>query len=163
MEIDYEINIETNYPRYIVNMRGAAFATIDDKYGVEYNFRIDDGEDYSAIYKKELDKKGNCYKLDENKFVPYKIDFGTPYWRDALEDAMTEALQTFYPELFRPTVDDVARSYFGYRLYVVKEGDIKPGDSIRKLREVSINIIDAAKEKVKAVKSFNEDIKVFIV
>lgn len=162
MKIDYEINITSNYAgERNIDEWGDAQAWVGD-YGVEYNFCIDNGINCSAIYKATINKDGYM-ETDYSKFISYEINFGTPYWRDALEDAMTEALQTFYPELFRLTVADEAKNYFGYRLYVVKEGDIKPGDSIRKLREVSINIIDAAKEKVKAVKSFNEDIKVFIV
>lgn len=71
---------------------GCAELWLGEKIGVEYNFCIDDGEDYSAIYKMEFNEDTGYYEVDYDKFVGYEVDFDDVEWRNKLENAMCKAL-----------------------------------------------------------------------
>ena len=75
---------------------GCAELWLGEKIGVEYNFCIDDGEDYSAIYKMEFNEDTGYMETDGDSFVHYVINFDEHKWIESLENAMYEALIKFF-------------------------------------------------------------------
>lgn len=75
---------------------GCAFISLGEKLGVEYNLCIDDGEEYSAIYKVDYDEENDYIETDCCTFISYDIDFYNPKWKKELEDAMCKALIEFF-------------------------------------------------------------------
>lgn len=93
-----EINIskedfygDTDYDEW-----GAAFAWMDDKRGVEYNICMDSGENFSAIYKMELNEKTDYMETDTSTYEHYEINFDDPDWEQKLKDAMLRAINKFF-------------------------------------------------------------------
>ena len=64
--------------------------------GVEYNYCIEDGENYCAIYKMELDEEKGVWNTDGSTFVHYEIDFAHKNWVEEFEIAMCNALIRFF-------------------------------------------------------------------
>lgn len=75
---------------------GCAYVSVGDKLGVEYNLCVDNGENYSAIYKVDYDEENDCIETDYTTFIHYEIDFDNPKWKKELENAMCEALIKFF-------------------------------------------------------------------
>ena len=75
---------------------GCAYVSVDDDKGVEYNLCVDDGENFSAIYRTDYNEEEDCIETDTSTFVHYEIDFDNPEWKKELENAMCEALIEFF-------------------------------------------------------------------
>ena len=64
--------------------------------GVEYNFCVEDGDDYSGIYKMIRDEDTGVFETDPTVFITHTIDFNNSEWKKDLEDALCEALIDFH-------------------------------------------------------------------
>lgn len=62
------------------------------KIGVEYNYCVQSGSNYSAIYKMEENEETEFFETDTDTFVHYEINPENKNWRDDLENAMCKAL-----------------------------------------------------------------------
>lgn len=67
----------------------------DESIGAEYNLCLEDGENYSAIYRSVITEDGYL-SADYDDYIPYKIDFTDKDWEVKFEDAMCEALIAFF-------------------------------------------------------------------
>lgn len=95
----FECNISKKYKNEnCIDDWGCAYAWYEENIGVEYNFCIDNGENYSAIYKLEFNDKTGCMETVTNKFKHYKIDFNDSDWKNKLEQEMYKVLETFINE-----------------------------------------------------------------
>ena len=95
-DVDFEVCIdESMVNEECLDEWGCAFMWINDEYGVEYNFCIDDGVNYSALYKMDKDDEGYA-DTDTSTFVHYEIDFGDKDWEKKLVDAMRNAILKFF-------------------------------------------------------------------
>lgn len=74
----------------------AALVWLGDDIGAEYNFCIDNGGNYCAIYPMEFDKEADDFVTDHGIYIPYEIDFNDENWVENLENAMCEALIQFF-------------------------------------------------------------------
>lgn len=93
---EFECNISEEYKNIETDEWGCAFAWLGDNIGVEYNFCIDDGESYCAIYKTEINNETDYIETDYDIFNHYDIDFDDENWMNDLEDAMCVTLIEFH-------------------------------------------------------------------
>lgn len=56
-----------------VTLPGAAYIWFED-IGVEFEFCIENGENYSAIYRMDMNKAGDDFETDHDEFYHYEID-----------------------------------------------------------------------------------------
>ena len=85
MNYEFELNIDDNYKKYN-DIDEWGMAVIDfGTYGAEYNFCIEEGDNYSAIYYMEYNEKTDT---DYNCFEHYEINFNDFNWKKDLEKAM---------------------------------------------------------------------------
>lgn len=70
---------------------GAAYVWFGDV-GVEYELCIENGENYSAIYKMNKNKTGDDFETDHDEYYHYEIDPNDPNMEKNLEIAMCKAL-----------------------------------------------------------------------
>lgn len=92
----YEINICEEYKDLETDEWGCAFAWYGDNLGVEYNFCIDNGTNYCAIYKMEINDKTDYMETDYTTYNHYEINFDDENWKRDLEDAMCTELIKFH-------------------------------------------------------------------
>jgi len=64
--------------------------------GVEYNYCVEDGENYCAIYKMDFDEERGVWDTDGGTFIHYEVDFSDEKWKEKFENAMCEALIEFF-------------------------------------------------------------------
>ena len=92
-EYEFECNMSNEYKTYKNHDEfGCAFVWLGEEIGVEYNFAIDGGENFSAIYKMELNHKTDYMETDYDAYIHYEVDFNNINWEKKLENAMCEAL-----------------------------------------------------------------------
>lgn len=94
-DYEFECNIGESYKDKETDEWGCASVWIGDM-GVEYNFCIDGGENYCAIYKMEFDHKTGYAETDYDVYEHYEIDFDDEHWMENLENAMCKALIEFF-------------------------------------------------------------------
>lgn len=75
---------------------GCATVWLGEDQGAEYNFCLDCGENFSAIYKMEPDEASGDIGTDHDTFIHYEVDFSHENWREKLENAMCDALIIFF-------------------------------------------------------------------
>lgn len=73
---------------------GAAYVWLNEDVGVEYNLCIDNGENFSAIYKMET--HNGLLETDGSSFIHYEIDFSDEAWEEKLKIAMCDALKELH-------------------------------------------------------------------
>ena len=96
-DYSFELNMSEDYKSYEnCDEWGCAYAWIGEDRGVEYNFCIDGSTNSCAIYKTEVNEKTGLMETDYSICTHYEIDFDNPDWKEVLEDAMCEALITFF-------------------------------------------------------------------
>lgn len=84
----FELNMNNSYKKYI-DIDEWGTAVIDfGTYGAEYNFCIEEGNNYSAIYYMEYNEKTGYWDTDYNCFEHYEINFNDFNWKKDLEKAM---------------------------------------------------------------------------
>ena len=74
-----------------VTLPGAAYIWFED-IGVEFEFCIENGENYSAIYRMDMNKAGDDFETDHDEFYHYEIDPTDPEWKANLEIEMCRVL-----------------------------------------------------------------------
>jgi len=94
-EFECNISEEHKYAKYHDEW-GCAGIWLGEEIGAEYNFCIDNGTNYCAIYKMQFNSETGYMETDHSTFVHYEIDFGEDNWKEKLEDAMCEALISFF-------------------------------------------------------------------
>ena len=82
---------------------GCAFVSLGksgEEIGVEYNLCIDnttnESIDCSAIYKVDYNENDDCIETDTSTYIPYRIDFNNPKWKNKLENIMCKAFIEFF-------------------------------------------------------------------
>lgn len=91
-EYEFECNISEEMLSGEVTLPGAAYIWFND-IGVEFEFCIiENGENYSAIYRMDMNKAGDDFETDHDEFCHYEIDPTDPEWKTNLEIAMCKAL-----------------------------------------------------------------------
>lgn len=75
---------------------GSAYVWLGEDIGVEYNFCIQGEDNYCAIYKMELNEETDYMETDTSTYIHYEIDFSNESWKEKLENAMCEALISFF-------------------------------------------------------------------
>lgn len=84
----FELNMDNSYKKYI-DIDEWGTAVIDfGTYGAEYNFCIEEGNNYSAIYYMEYNPNTSYWNTDYNCFEHYEINFNNSNWKKDLEKAM---------------------------------------------------------------------------
>ena len=88
MNYEFGLNIDDSYKQY-TDIDEWGMAVIDfGTYGAEYNFCIEEGDNYSAIYYMEYNEKTGYWDTDYNYFEHYEINFNDFNWKKDLEKAM---------------------------------------------------------------------------
>lgn len=64
--------------------------------GVEYNFCMDNGCNYSAIYMSEETHDGKYFMTDSSRYECYEIDFEDMEWKKKLEEQICRIFQKFH-------------------------------------------------------------------
>lgn len=84
----FELNMDDSYKQY-TDIDEWGMAVIDfGTYGAEYNFCIEEGDNYSAIYYMEYNEETGYWDTDYNYFEHYEINFNNPNWKLELKEAM---------------------------------------------------------------------------
>lgn len=84
----FELNMDDSYKQY-TDIDEWGMAVIDfGTYGAEYNFCIEEGDNYSAIYYMEYNEETGYWDTDYNYFEHYEINFNDFNWKKDLEKAM---------------------------------------------------------------------------
>lgn len=92
--IEFECNINKSYAGYdCIDKWGAAFVWLNEFIGVEYNFCIDCGKNFSAIYL--MTYQDGQMSTDYNEFVHYEIDFDKDNWKELLKKEMIKVAKYF--------------------------------------------------------------------
>lgn len=93
----FECNMTEEYESYeIYDEWGCAYVWFGGNRGAEYNFCIDELDNYSAFYKMELNEKTGYMETDYDSNIHYEIDFNESNWKEKLENAMCEALIKYF-------------------------------------------------------------------
>lgn len=87
----FECNISEEMFSEGVILPGAAYIWFED-IGVEFEFCIENGENYSAIYRMDMNKAGDDFETDHDEFYHYEIDPTDPEWKANLEIEMCRVL-----------------------------------------------------------------------
>lgn len=88
MNYEFGLNMDDSYKKYN-DIDEWGMAVIDfEIYGAEYNFCVEEGDNYSAIYYMEYNEETDCWETDSNCFKHYEIDFNDFNWKKDLEKAM---------------------------------------------------------------------------
>lgn len=88
MNYKFELNMDNSYKKYI-DIDEWGTAVIDfGTYGAEYNFCIEEGDNYSAIYYMEYNDETDYWGTDYDCFEHYEINFNNPNWKLELKEAM---------------------------------------------------------------------------
>ena len=90
-EYEFECNISEEMFSQEVTLPGAAYIWFG-VVGVEYELCIENGENYSAIYKMNKNESGEDFETDHDKYCHYEVDPIDPKWKVNLEIAMCKAL-----------------------------------------------------------------------
>lgn len=88
---EFECNISEEMFSGEVTLPGAAYIWFED-IGVEFEFCIENGENYSAIYRMDMNKAGDDFETDHDEFYHYEIDPTDPEWKANLEIEMCRVL-----------------------------------------------------------------------
>lgn len=87
-KLEFELNMDDGYKQY-TDIDEWGMAVIDfGTYGAEYNFCIEEGNNYSAIYYMEYNEETGYWNTDYNCFEHYEINFNDSNWKKDLEKAM---------------------------------------------------------------------------
>lgn len=94
MKRDFELNMDISYKdKNNFDEWGCACLYDDEKgLGVDYNYCIEDGENYCALYLIEYQSNDEVYHTDYDCFEHYEIKWERADWADLLEKAMNEFL-----------------------------------------------------------------------
>ncbi len=85
---EFELNMDDSYKNYeIIDEWGMAVVWAG-YYGAEYNFCIEKGNNYSAIYFMEYNDETDYWETEYDCFEHYEIDFNNPNWKLELKEAM---------------------------------------------------------------------------
>ena len=88
MNYEFGLSMDDSYKQY-TDIDEWGMAVIDfGTYGAEYNFCIEEGDNYSAIYYMEYNEKTGYWDTDYNCFEHYEINFNDFNWKKDLEKAM---------------------------------------------------------------------------
>ena len=90
-DYEFECNISEEMFSEGVILPGAAYIWFED-IGVEFEFCIENGENYSAIYRMDMNKAGDDFETDHDEFYHYEIDPTDPEWKVNLEIEMCRVL-----------------------------------------------------------------------
>ena len=91
---EFECNMDSSYADFnCIDEWGAAFVWLNEFIGVEYNFCIDCGKNYSAIYL--MTCQDGQMSTDYNEFVHYEINFNRADWKELLKDEMIKVAVYF--------------------------------------------------------------------
>lgn len=90
-DYEFECNISEEMFSGEVTLPGAAYIWFED-IGVEFEFCIENGENYSAIYRMDMNKAGDDFETDHDEFYHYEIDPTDPEWKANLEIEMCRVL-----------------------------------------------------------------------
>lgn len=90
-DYEFECNISEEMFSEGVILPGAAYIWFED-IGVEFEFCIENGENYSAIYRMDMNKAGDDFETDHDEFYHYEIDPTDPEWKANLEIEMCRVL-----------------------------------------------------------------------
>ena len=90
-DYEFECNISEEMFSEGVILPGAAYIWFED-IGVEFEFCIENGENYSAIYRMDKNKAGDDIETDHDEFYHYEIDPTDPEWKANLEIEMCRVL-----------------------------------------------------------------------
>lgn len=85
---EFELNMDDSYKNYETIDEWGMAVVWAGYYGAEYNFCLEDGDNYSAIYFMEYDEETGNWETDSNCFKHYEIDFNNPNWKLELKEAM---------------------------------------------------------------------------
>lgn len=89
----FECTLNNSYKDIETNEWGMAIIWIDTLgIGVEYNFCIENGENYSGIYLTKYNKADDYIYTDHSTDIHYEVDFDDSEWEKKLENAMWKAL-----------------------------------------------------------------------
>ena len=88
MSIDYKINMDESYKNYSDIDEWEMAVVWVGRYGAEYNFCLENGDNYSAIYFMKYNDETDYWDTDHDCFKHYEIDFNNPNWEKDLEKAM---------------------------------------------------------------------------
>lgn len=126
----FECNMSEEYKNYDVHDEwGCAYVWTGENQnlGAEYNFCIqDDGSNCCAIYKMELNEETDYMETDYSTFVHYEIDFKNENWKEALENAMCDAMIKFFELEKNKTLE--------------KHGMIKESSLDEKLKKAKVSV-----------------------
>lgn len=87
-DFEFELNMDESYKDYeSIDEWGMAMVWAGN-YGAEYNFCLQDGDNYSAIYFMEYDDETDYWDTDCSCFEHYEIDFNNPNWKLELKETM---------------------------------------------------------------------------
>lgn len=94
---EFECNMSKEYKTYENHDEwGCAFVWFGENIGAEYNFSVDEGESFCAIYKVEFNNKTDYMETDYDTYVHYDVNFDNNNWKEELENAMCKALIKFH-------------------------------------------------------------------
>ena len=85
---EFELNMDDSYKNYETIDEWGMAVVWAGYYRAEYNFCLEDGDNYSAIYFMEYDEETGNWETDSNCFKHYEIDFNNPNWKLELKEAM---------------------------------------------------------------------------
>lgn len=88
MNYKFELNMDDSYKQYTDIDEWGMAVVWAGYYGAEYNFCIEEGDNYSAIYYMEYNEKTDYWDTDYNCFEHYEINFNDFNWKKDLEKAM---------------------------------------------------------------------------
>ena len=85
---EFELNMNDSYRQYTdIDEWGMAIVWAE-YYGAEYNFCLENGDNYSAIYFMEYNEETGYWDTDYSCFKHHEVDFNNPNWKLDLKEAM---------------------------------------------------------------------------
>ena len=100
MRFEYELFmskefIEQECSSNYIDSWDVAQAYCNEFLGCEYNLCIEEGDNYSAIYKMQYNPSTDYYETDYSCYIHYEIDVTDPNWEFKFIEAMQNALVEF--------------------------------------------------------------------
>ncbi len=92
MNYEFRLNMDDSYKQYTDIDEWEMAVVWVGYYGAEYNFCLQNGDDYSAIYFMEYNDETDYWETEYDCFEHYEIDFNNPNWSEDLEKEMKEYL-----------------------------------------------------------------------
>ncbi len=88
MNYEFRLNMDDSYKQYTDIDEWEMAVVWVGYYGAEYNFCLQNGDDYSAIYFMEYNDETDYWETEYDCFEHYEIDFNNPNWKLELKEAM---------------------------------------------------------------------------